>query len=391
MKKSMKIAVAALVAFVILGTWAVGFAIAEADKTSPAEASSAVVQAQTLSSGTALASGTVTTGTPIYDQSELFSDRDLVQTADLTEAVTYAVADGQDITITEAGVYVLTGQAKDVTVYVAADKEDKVQLVLDGLAITNGDAPAIYVKSADKVFVTTAGDSALAVTGAFSSDGDTHTDGVIFSKSDLVLNGTATLTVTSSDSIRIADGVFELTAGTDGLHTENDDDDTTGYIYLGGGTFTIQAGDDGLHATAVIQVDDGQLTIAAAEGIEATYVQLNGGTIAISSWDDGINAAQKSKAYRATVEINGGDITIAMGAGDTDGVDSNGDILVNGGTVSVTGNSAFDYNGTGTITGGTVIVNGQQVTTLPNQMMGGRGGFSGGWGGNGGFGGRRGW
>ncbi len=419
MKKSMKIAVAALVAFVILGTWAVGFAIAEADKTSSAEASSTVVQAQTLSSGTALASGTVTTGTPIYDKSELFSDRDLQQTADLTEAVTYAVADGQDITITEAGVYVLTGQAKDVTVYVAADKEDKVQLVLDGLAITNGDAPAIYVKSADKVFVTTAGDSALAVTGAFSSDGDTHTDGVIFSKSDLVLNGTATLTVTSSengivgkddlkitggtylvsaqskaieanDSIRIADGVFELTAGTDGLHAENDDD-TTGYIYLGGGTFTIQAGDDGLHATAVIQVDGGQLTIAAAEGIEATYVQLNGGTIAISSWDDGINAAQKSKAYRATVEINGGDITIAMGAGDTDGVDSNGDILINGGTVSVTGNSAFDYDGTGTITGGTVIVNGQQVTTLPNQMMGGRGGFGGGWGGNGGFGGRRGW
>ena len=423
MKKSMKIAVAALVSFVILGTWAVGFAIAEADKTSSAEASSAVVQAQTLSSGTALASGTVAAGTPIYDQSELFTDRDLVQTADLTEAVTYAVADSQDITITEAGVYVLTGQAEGVTVYVAADKEDKVQLVLDGLAITNGDAPAIYVKSADKVFVTTAGDSALAVTGAFLSDGDTHTDGVIFSKSDLVLNGTATLTVTSSengivgkddlkitggtylvsaqskaieanDSIRIADGVFELTAGTDGLHTENDDDDTTGYIYLGGGTFTIQAGDDGLHATAVIQVDDGQLTIAAAEGIEATYVQLNGGTIAISSWDDGINAAQKSKAYRATVEINGGDITIAMGAGDTDGVDSNGDILINGGTVSVTGNSAFDYDGTGTITGGTVIVNGQQVTTLPNQMMGGRGGFGGGWGGNGGFGGpggRRGW
>ena len=423
MKKSMKIAVAALVAFVILGTWAVGFAIAEADKTSSAEASSAVVQAQTLSSGTVLASGTVAAGTPIYDQSELFSDRDLQQTADLTEAVTYAVADGQDITITEAGIYVLTGQAKDVTVYVAADKEDKVQLVLDGLAITNGDAPAIYVKSADKVFVTTAGDSALAVTGAFLSDGDTHTDGVIFSKSDLVLNGTATLTVTSSengivgkddlkitggtylvsaqsktieanDSIRIADGVFELTAGTDGLHAENDDDDTTGYIYLGGGTFTIQAGDDGLHATAVIQVDDGQLTIAAAEGIEATYVQLNGGTIAISSWDDGINAAQKSKAYRATVEINGGDITIAMGAGDTDGVDSNGDILINGGTVSVTGNSTFDYDGTGTITGGTVIVNGQQVTTLPNQMMGGRGGFGGGWGGNGGFGGpggRRGW
>ncbi len=409
MKKSMKIAVAALVAFVILGTWAVGFAIAEADKTSSAEASSAAVQAQTLSSGTALASGTVTTGTPIYDKSELFSDRDLQQTADLTEAVTYAVADGQDITITEAGVYVLTGQAKDVTVYVAADKEDKVQLVLDGLAITNGDAPAIYVKSADKVFVTTSSDSALAVTGAFSSDGDTHTDGVIFSKSDLVLNGTATLTVTSSengivgkddlkitggtylvsaqskaieanDSIRIADGTLNLIAGTDGLHAENSDDDSLGFIYIAGGDITIQAQDDAIHAASAIQINDGKITVTGAEGIESTYIQLNGGVISIDARDDGINAGQKSGAYRAKVEINGGSITVVMASGDTDGIDSNGDIIVNGGTINVTGSSSFDYDGSAQYNGGTIIVNGQQLDYIPNQMMGGRGGM-GGWGG----------
>jgi hypothetical protein len=35
------------------------------------------------------------------------------------------------------------------------------------------------------------------------------------------------------------------------------------------------------------------------------------------------------------VEISGGTVTITMGAGDTDGVDSNGDILITGGTVSV--------------------------------------------------------
>lgn len=60
-----------------------------------------------------------------------------------------------------------------------------------------------------------------------------------------------------------------------------------------------------------------------------------------------------------------------MGQGDTDGVDANGDIIINGGTISVTGQSTFDYDGTGTINGGTVICNGQKVTTLPNQMMGG--------------------
>ncbi len=398
----------------VLGAWAVVYAKAETEKSG----AGAIVTSTTVDG--AAATTAAVAGTAIFQKADLFSERDLLQVADLSKATTYTVSDSEDITITAAGVYVLTGTAKNVTVTVVADKEDKVQLVLDGLDLTNSDAPAIYVKSADKVFVTTSADSSLSVTGAFAADGDTKPDGVIFSKSDLTLNGTASLTITSTkngvvgkddlkitggtytisakskaieanDSIRVADGTLNLTAGTDGLHTENDEDDSKGYVYIGGGTLNIQAQDDGLHATTVVQVDDGSIRITASEGIEGTYIQLNGGAVSVNASDDGINAAQKSSSYRATVEINGGDITIAMGAGDTDGVDSNGDILINGGTVSVTGNSTFDYDGTGTITGGTVIVNGQQVTTLPNQMMGGRGGFGGGWGGNGGFGGRRGW
>ena len=44
----------------------------------------------------------------------------------------------------------------------------------------------------------------------------------------------------------------------------------------------------------------------------------------------------------------------------------------------MTGNSAFDYDGSATYTGGTIIINGQQVDSIPNQMMGGRGGMMGG-------------
>ena len=116
---------------------------------------------------------------------------------------------------------------------------------------------------------------------------------------------------------------------------------------------------------------------------------ISGGDITIEASDDGINAARKSSAYTPTVEISGGTVTITMGPGDTDGVDSNGNIIISGGTVSVSGQSAFDYDGSGSLTGGTVTVNGQQVTTLPNQMMGGPGGMGGGFGGDmgGGFGG----
>ena len=90
------------------------------------------------------------------------------------------------------------------------------------------------------------------------------------------------------------------------------------------------------------------------------------------------------------MEINGGDITVTMGPGDTDGIDANGDIIVNGGTVRVNGNSTFDCDGSAQYNGGTIIVNGQQIDYIPNQMMGGRGGMGGfgGWGGTGGKGGR---
>ena len=78
------------------------------------------------------------------------------------------------------------------------------------------------------------------------------------------------------------------------------------------------------------------------------------------------------------VEINGGEIDIRTGDGDTDGVDSNGDIIINGGTIRVTGRSTFDYDGKGEINGGEVYVNGEKVTTLPNQFAGSPdGGFDG--------------
>ena len=350
----------------------------------------------------------------VYSAQDLFTERDLLQTPDLTDAAACVLSDGQDVLIDSAGVYVLTGTASGVTVTVEAGKDDKVQLVLNGVSVSNADFPVIYVKSADKVFVTVSADSSLSVTGKFRADGSTNTDGVVFSKAALTLNGTATLTVSSSengivgkddvritggtyrvsasskaieanDSIRISGGTLDLTAGTDGLHADNDEDAEKGFVYIGGGSLTINAGDDGVHGVTVVQIDSGTLDIRASEGIEGTYVQINGGVIS----DDGINAARKSGAYTPTVEINDGDITIVIGSGDTDGIDANGNIVVNGGVIRVTGNSAFDYDGSARYNGGTIIINGQQVSSIPNSMMGGG---RGGWGGHGGGrGGRGGW
>jgi hypothetical protein len=129
----------------------------------------------------------------------VFTDRDLLQTPDLSEAQYLTASDGETLSITEAGIYVISGSAEDCTIRVEAADDAKVQLVLDGVSITNADFPAIYVISADKCFVTTTdSENSLTVTGSFTSDGDTNTDAVIFSKDDLVLSGTGSLEITSN-------------------------------------------------------------------------------------------------------------------------------------------------------------------------------------------------
>ena len=403
-KKNLRIYIATLLAVQMLMLPLSG-CVSESGSQAAGTGNTATSVVATLNDEEAKVSTTTQSSSAGLSADELFTERDLTQTADLSDAKEIALQSGKNVTITKAGVYRVTGSAENVTIIVDAGDEDKVQLVLDGVSVTNADAPCIYVRNADKVFVTLSGDNSLSVTGQFTADGDTNTDGVIFSKDDLTLNGAGSLTVNSSDngivgkddlkitggtykitaaskaieandSIRVAGGSFTIKAGTDGLHAENEDDDSLGYIFIGGGSFSMSVGDDGIHAVSLVQIDGGTFTISAAECMEGTYIRINDGTFDLSSWDDGINAARKSSAYSTpAVEINGGAINITMSAGDTDGIDSNGDIIVNGGTISVSGNSTFDYDGTAQLNGGTIYCNGQQVTEIPNQMMGGRGGM----------------
>ena len=365
-----------------------------------------------------------TQSTASDDFSDVFSDRDisgdydeetftirLNGTSATSSADTVSIS-GSTVTITGAGTYIISGSLSNGSIIVNAGEDDKVQLVLSGVSINSDNYAAIYVKQADKVFITLADstENTLSNGGSFTQTDDNNVDAVIFSKDDITFNGTGTLKITSpaghgivgkdevtitsgtyditaanhaisaNDLIAVAGGAFTLSAGKDGLHSENSDDETLGNIYIADGTFTIKVSDDAIHANTMLQIDGGTFDITAAEGLEGTYIRINGGTIDISASDDGINAANKSSAYTATVEINDGEITIEMGSGDTDGVDSNGNIVINGGTIDVTGNSSFDCDGTAEYNGGTIIVNGQQVDSIPNQMMGGGMGGMGGMG-----------
>ena len=101
---------------------------------------------------------------------------------------------GNTVTITDEGTYILSGSLSDGMVIVAAEDTDKVQIVLDGVDITSSASAAIYVRSADKVFLTTAAGSENTLTngGTYTAIDENNIDAVIFSKSDLTLNGAGT-------------------------------------------------------------------------------------------------------------------------------------------------------------------------------------------------------
>lgn len=302
--------------------------------------------------------------------------------------------------ITKAGIYKLTGTISDGLIKINTD--GNVKLILNGVSITNSSGPTIYVENADNVEIETVGGTTNTLT-----DGKTYTgyeedvDACIFSKDDLILSGNGTLKVVANyqdaiaskddlkitggtydikasddairgkDSLEITDGKFTIDAGGDALKSTNETDANKGFILISGGEFNINSKSDGLDAISNIEINGGTFDITAREGIEGTYVKINDGTINISASDDGINASNKSNASQVKIEINGGNINIKMGAGDTDAIDSNGDILITGGVINITASSPFDYDGNAEHTGGTITVNGTTTNEITNQMMGG--------------------
>ena len=256
-----------------------------------------------------------------------------------------AVADGTTVTITAGGTYVLTGQMSAGQVVVNADGE-KVQLVLDGVSVTSTDSAAILVRAAKKVWLTLADgtQNKLATSGSFAEDDECSIDGAVWCKSDLTINGTGALTVSSAkghgivckdelalvsgdveveaarhavqaqDAACVVAGTWSLTAGTDGIHCGDDDVAEKGSVLIVGGTVsidaasdgvdaanvlevdggevTVSAGDDGLHSERALQVDGGTVTVTKSyEGLEGSTVTVNGGVIDVTSSDDGVNAA----------------------------------------------------------------------------------------------------
>ena len=358
----------------------------------------------------------------LLDTSDMFSDRDKEIGYDESESIEISLAgtstsatdssvviEGSKVKITKEGTYVISGSLTDGSIVIEATDQDKIQLVLDSVEITSSDYAAIYVKEADKVFVTLASGTinTLSNTGEFVQTDDNTVDGVIFSKADLTLNGEGSLVIETAnghgivskddlvvtsgtyditasghglagkDSVRVANGKFAIQTDEDAIHSSNSEDAEKGYVYIADGTMQISAGDDAIHAETKLLIEGGDIDVASCyEGLEAITIDVLGGTINIVASDDGLNAAggndqsgsesgwgkgmMEDINEDAYINIAGGKLHIdAKG----DGVDSNGSLFVSGGETYVvgptnSGNGALDYAIDGQISGGVFVATG---------------------------------
>ena len=308
-----------------------------------------------------------------FSSADMFTERDLAGTYEESGAVYVTlsddgitgetdgvVIDGQMVTITAEGTYIFSGTLSEGQIVVDADNA-KVQIVFDNVDITCASSAAVYVKSAEKVFVTLAEGSqnTLRNTDEYVAIDDNNIDAVIFAKSDLTLNGTGSLTIVSAeghgivskddlkitggtyditaaghalsgkDSVRIADGTFILTAEKDGIHAENADDEEKGYIYIADGDFTITSDGDGMDASNIVQIEDGTLDITAGGGAANSLKTHE------SDVPGGPGGGMSQNIERPDGESMPQDTTTDESGTSTKGIKAGGGMYLNGGTYQI--------------------------------------------------------
>lgn len=170
--------------------------------------------------------------------------------------------------------------------------------------------------------------------------------------------------------IIINGGTFTIDSADDAIHSN-------GSVTIAGGTSELSAGDKGIHGDSSAEISDGTVKILTSyEGIEASSINICGGELEIRSSDDGFNASDGSTSQKGMgtytdgvqINISGGYVYVDA---DGDGLDSNGDMTISGGTVLVDGpvngaNGALDGNGEITVSGGLLIAAGSaQMAEVP--------------------------
>lgn len=291
-------------------------------------------------------------------EGQMFTERDAYTSYEKYETISLqngnSTTDGKvniekdTITIQEEGNYLFEGTLDDGQIVVDA-KDAKVQIILAGVNITNSKGAALYIKNANKVFVTMKQYSYNHINTTFE---DTE-NAAIFSNSTIVFNGDGNLVIDSTqngivgkDTLKITSGAYTIHANEAGINTKSsvriadgkltvdskmDSLQVKGFIYIQNGTFNLTSEGDGLDASDSVQVDGGYFNIQtnggeeSSKGIQSNAVIINGGNITIDSADIGLCSS-------GNIQINDGTMTISSG---DDGIHADSLFEMNKGSVTI--------------------------------------------------------
>ena len=226
------------------------------------------------------------------------SDDEVAIDLDAPAAADGVTVDGSTVTITAAGTYRLSGTLADGSVVVNTTDDGVVHLILDDASIGSSTTSPLQVLDADQVVVHLEGENDLSDTTAYADTDEASA--ALFSSADLTITGDGSLTVDGNandgiaakdglviaggtitvdavdDGIRgkdylvVTGGTLDVTAGGDGLKSDNDEDETLGYVEITGGSVDVTAGDDGIAAQTDAIVADGTVSVVAGGGHDAT-------------------------------------------------------------------------------------------------------------------------
>ena len=293
--------------------------------------------------------------------------------------------DGTDLTIQSSGTYLVSGSCTDGSIKVKKGTTG-VTLVLDGLTLTSSDTAPIACNKSTEVTIVAAGGTTNTLTDSAQNNDDNYPDNedaenaVIKCKdgSKVTICGSGTLSINAKGKNGIKSGAATDEEGDASLIIRdvaltidapvNDAINAEQQLDIESGTLTISAGDDAIHCDYVMNVGAAgtsgpSITITDCyEGLEAATLNIRSGDIDITAEDDCLNAANSDLTnYDFSMTISGGTVNAYSASGD--GFDSNGDLTISGGSVTVwTANTAdnqpLDADGTLTVSGGTVLAAG---------------------------------
>ncbi len=321
-----------------------------------------------------------------------------------------------DVTINSTAkkvVYTVSGSTSDGFLKIYSD--NKYQLVLNGVSITNPNGAPINLQSKKRAYIVLANSTENALT-----DGTSYTDATdsedmkaaLFGKGKMLFSGTGSLSVyanckagiRSDDYIMFRPGCNVYVKATAGNGIKAND-----AIYIKGGVINVETSATAAKAISsdgLIQIDGGRTTaittgggeldddgtdVSGAAGVKADSIfVMNGGTLLCKSTGaggKGINIGQTLTVNDGTIrvittgkqytygqldtsakgiksdeamQINGGDIMVRCTGGEgSEGIESKSTMDINGGTIrAYCYDDALNSSAAMTISGGTVFAMG---------------------------------